>query len=242
MAVPFRYKFRIGQTMRFRSTTQVTRELPAEQTTPAPTTSTWSAIVVQRVVGMEPDGCAHLVTTAIGEHPDARAIEALLGGQHQVTYTLIDPIGRPRLFSTITAPTIHQMPSEPIGPGNEWNGIVGYPLPPDGHEAAVNLLYQYKENRKVEARYVAVIEFSAEPAEWTIAIPHTETQAMIRLEMRGQFWMDPSAGVQTFSELITTTIPREIEDAGSTTSHTTLELLALDYCAPGKGWMYPGVQ
>ncbi len=236
-----RHAYRVGQTTRVRVATTLTGTQTEEgQLTGLTSPPFWAAILASRVVALEPDGCAHVVSTTVPDYPDPRATEGALAGQHQVAYALVDPLGYARQYSTLTSPSMHVLPEHEVEPGDRWSQVIAMPITPAGNEAVLEVACEYEEDRVEDGRTLAIIRMTAPATEWTVTMPQTQEPLHVYLELRGQIWFDAEKGLAPFKELETTSGP--VGSAVHATTHTTHTLIAHGYFSAGQGWTYPGCE
>ncbi len=215
-------------TLQYKGSTTVRQEILHSGVLTGENVNEWEALMVQRVVALESDGSGHVVTRAVPWNESPRVLAANLEAQKQVTYVLMEPIGRILLASTPSPPSTYSFPEHAVSAGASWEAMSQFPLPPGGQIAHVPFYYTLRDLSEYQGASVAVIDVQAPRNDWEVTLPDSADVATVSLETNGTILFDYVRGFMVRSEMQTMTAPRLGAQTVTTTTSTVQELIAVE--------------
>jgi hypothetical protein len=194
--------------------------------TTSETDNEWESVMVQRVLAVDNDGSGHVVTRALPWVEDAHQRATAIEEQHQVTYVLMEPLGKVRTASTPTPPSTYTFPVEAVAAGVQWESATLFPLPPSGQVAQVPFFYRLRGLETYNDAQCAVIEVEAPGNEWELTLPESGESVMVTLETRGLIYFDYVRGFMVRTEMETATQPRLGAQTVCTVTTSVQELIS----------------
>lgn len=217
-----RLRFEADLRLEYKAQTQVVQEIIEKGAMLGRNEQKWSAHVTQRVLRVEDDGSAHLVTAS---EPEGSASEIQIPGvqiARQVMYSQMDPRGNIVEMSGSAGGNTYSFPDGPVRPGEAWEAqtqvqFPGMPAP----EASTNR-FVLGGTETVNGLECVRIEMSSSEVSFEMLLPDGQQKARVLMENQGTLFFAPAEGILARLELRTKSIPK-IQDFTFDTTTTMIQ-------------------
>lgn len=219
-----RLRFEADLRLEYKGQTQVVQEIIEKGMMLGRNEQKWGTRIAQRVLRVEEDGSAHMLTTS---EPDAAAAEIQVPGvqiQRQVMYAQLDPRGNMLEVSGGGSSSTYSFPDGPVRPGEAWEAqtVVHFPGMPAPATATNRFVLGAAET--VNGFECVRIEMSSSEVSFEMMLPDGQQKARVLLENQGTLFFAPAEGILVRMELRTKSIPKIQDFTFDTTTTVTQDL------------------
>lgn len=188
----------------------------------------WGTRVFQRVLRLEEDGTAHVVTLS---EPEGNGPEINVPGvqvQRQVLYSLMDDRGNMLESSGGTGGSTYAFPEGPVRVGEAWEASVEVQFPGMPAPAKATNRYVLAGAEEVHGYRCVRIEMTSSELSFEMLLPDGQQKAKVLLENQGTLFFAPEEGVLVKMELRTRSIPHIQDFTFDTVTTITQDLERLE--------------
>ncbi len=163
------------------------------------TESLYTAEMVQRVLRLEEDGSAHVISKTEPKDPP---------GPSSVSYQLISSSGMVLETSGANPANTYSFPEASVAQGEGWEGETKIPLPGRPEPLLCKSVYTLAGSATLHGLECVTIEVVTEEVQFEIPFPGAQGMATVTMASSGLMHFAPSEGILVKMELETLSSPK----------------------------------
>ncbi|MBI2266967.1 MAG: hypothetical protein HYU64_17695 [Armatimonadetes bacterium] len=228
--VQLAYKFSKGEERKYKTTTSMVREVDERTKVMQKQASTIESELAQKVIEVEGDGSAHLVThlEVKSQETDGRPLPTV--SEKQTLYFKMDPTGRILEVSGMSSQGNPAFPLQPVQEGDSWKDETTINLPFFQSPQRISSTYTLEEIVPVNGFECARIKVATDEAVFTtmatMEVSGAPQEVKQIIENQGTIFFAHKEGVLVRSDMNTRAVARVGEMVVDTTTNVVMELVS----------------
>ena len=217
---PFRLKFEPGQKRMYNLSSNVRQHVSDAGRVLSKEEHSYSASLEQKVLAVEPDGSAHVVSVTVPNPPIPAGAPP-----KSLVYEHLDARGQLLESSGPSQASAFSFPEEAVDVGSTWKGVSQGHVPNNPEPVKMGYTYKLEGFEERVGRQCAKISFNSEEVEFQVPSPDGRGQTKIRTSTSGTMYFALD-GYLVRLELTTKTFPEMGQARVEIINELTQELAA----------------
>ncbi|HXE72093.1 MAG TPA: hypothetical protein VNO81_05490 [Candidatus Nitrosotenuis sp.] len=206
--VLLRLKFEPDLRLHYLVQTEVAQEVINKGVVAGRTQQKWETRVWQRVLRVEADGSAHLVTVSEPQVEPGKVQVPGVTLQRQVVYSFMDTRGHLLEIAGASPGSTYSFPDHPVAAGQAWEGKSELVVPGMSEPVVGSNHYVLVGSEDLNDIPCVKIQMKASEITFEMPLPDGRNKARVLLESEGWLYFAPLEGMLVRMEMKTHSIPK----------------------------------